>query len=338
MLRKLHSFLARCKDKICYALSLRKGIQPLSLWIGTPCHGNLGDSAIVIAEECFLKAFHQYSNHISWNEYDYYGKAIRATLLPWDTVYLHGGGNMGNVWFQGEERYRQRCLGDYKRKVFIFPQTIHYTDTEDGQRRKQESIPFYNRRNITLVAREKTSFLEMKEIYPKAKVLLTPDIVLSMPAQQFNKSRNGALLCMRRDVEKNLTQDNEYNLRDALKKMGVEATFTDTVIDATITDHNRNTLVSKKMEELASAKIVITDRLHGMVFCALTGTPCIVLSNNNHKVKGTYDWISYLPYIKYANDVDEAIGFIPELLKMENCVYDNTPLQPYFDELRKAIR
>lgn len=337
MLKKLYCFLVRCKDKASYAIRLRKGIKTAYLF-GGPTHGNLGDSAIFIAESDFLMGLKQTVCPIFWSEYDYYGKAIRVTLLPWDAICLHGGGNMGDVWFNEEILRRCFLMDNRHRELFFFPQTIHYTDTEDGQRRKQDSIPFYNRRNITLVAREKTSFLEMQEIYPKAKVLLTPDIVLSMPAQQFNKSRNGALLCMRRDVEKNLTQDNECNLRDVLREMGLKVAFTDTVIDAAITDQNRNTLVFKKMEELASAKIVITDRLHGMVFCALTGTPCIVLSNNNHKVKGTYDWISYLPYIKYANDVDEAIGFIPELLKMENCVYDNTPLQPYFDELRKAIR
>lgn len=40
-----------------------------------------------------------------------------------------------------------------------------------------------------------------------------------------------------------------------------------------------------------SAKLVITDRLHGMIFCYLTNTPCLVFQNNNHKVRETYEWI-----------------------------------------------
>ena len=79
-------------------------------------------------------------------------------------------------------------------------------------------------------------------------------------------------------------------------------------------------LVRIKMQRFAESQIVITDRLHGMVFAALTGTPCMVFANNHHKVMGTYDWISYLPYIKYASDVEDAIKIIPQLLKMNNCL------------------
>ena len=66
-------------------------------------------------------------------------------------------------------------------------------------------------------------------------------------------------------------------------------------------------------------------------------TPCIAFSNNNHKVKGTYDWIRYLPYIKYAETIEEAEGYIPELLAMKNCRFDNTPLLPYFEKLKEVV-
>lgn len=58
-----------------------------------------------------------------------------------------------------------------------------------------------------------------------------------------------------------------------------------------------------KLEERASSKLLITDRLQGMVFAAITGTPCIVLNNNHYKVKGTYEWISTLDYIEYVADI-----------------------------------
>ena len=75
-----------------------------------------------------------------------------------------------------------------------------------------------------------------------------------------------------------------------------------------------------------------------MIFAALTGTPCIVFSNYNHKVKGTYEWISYLPYVKYAETAEEAILYIPELLQMKNCHYDSTPLKPYFEKLAEIVK
>ena len=105
-----------------------------------------------------------------------------------------------------------------------------------------------------------------------------------------------------------------------------------------VTPETREQLVREKMEELASARLVITDRLHGMVLCTLTGTPCIVMSNNNHKVQGTYEWISYLPYIRYVSDVHQIGQHLEELLQMDNCSFDNGPLRPYYEPLAKVVR
>ena len=96
--------------------------------------------------------------------------------------------------------------------------------------------------------------------------------------------------------------------------------------------------MTEKLRSFAAARLVVTDRLHGMIFSAITGTPCVVLSNYNHKVRGTYEWISYLPYIKFAGSAEEAAGYLPELLSMQDCVYDSGPLEPYFQELAQAVR
>lgn len=42
------------------------------------------------------------------------------------------------------------------------------------------------------------------------------------------------------------------------------------------------------LNEISQLDIVITDRLHGMIFCYITGTPCIVFDNDNHKISETY--------------------------------------------------
>jgi pyruvyl transferase EpsI len=123
-----------------------------------------------------------------------------------------------------------------------------------------------------------------------------------------------------------------------LKEKAVQYYITVMHSEYKITKENRMKAVRNKMEEFAKSKLVITDRLHGMIFAAITETPCIVFSNYNHKVKGTYEWIKYLPYIKYIESVEEAKKYIPELLKMDNCKFDNKPLQPYFDKLAEVIQ
>ena len=42
---------------------------------------------------------------------------------------------------------------------------------------------------------------------------------------------------------------------------------------------NREQLLKQKIEEFQSAELVITDRLHGMIFSVITGTPCIAFDN-----------------------------------------------------------
>ncbi len=327
------------KSHLAYIARMRKGLEKTAFVVGTPSHGNLGDSAIILAQKAFLEGCEKKVEEIPFDDmFGIHSKAIRKAVFSKDELMLPGGGNMGDVWFR-EEEFRWKVFQAFPKHHFIvFPQTIDYTDTPDGLKKQETSIPYYNRPEIIVAARERVSYEKMNVIYPNANILLTPDLVLSMEAQRFDIPRAGALLCMRSDKEKRLSGADEEKLCQALQEAGLAPAWTDTVIDAYVTKENREQLVTNKMRELASAKLVITDRLHGMVFCALTGTPCIVLSNNNHKVKGTYDWISYLPYIRYADSVQEAISYIPQLLELPECVYDNTPLQPFFEPLRQAVR
>ena len=135
-----------------------------------------------------------------------------------------------------------------------------------------------------------------------------------------------------------MTDSTRQAIEQAVTAAGEVYRYTDMYAPCAVTKDNRSQCVRDKLEELASARLVITDRLHGMVFAAITGTPCIVFSNYNHKVKGTYEWIRYLPYIRYAETAQEAQALLPELLEMGGQVYDNGPLQPYFEKLAGVVR
>lgn len=91
------------------------------------------------------------------------------------------------------------------------------------------------------------------------------------------------------------------------------------------------------MQEFASAKLVITDRLHGMIFAALTQTPCIVLGNYNHKVKGTYEWLQELPYICFADTVQQAAEIVPKMLEITACDFPGAAFRNEFSEFRAFL-
>ena len=311
----------------------------------TPEHTNLGDHAIVIAQMSFLTKCgydHSRIKEITTSEYSKYSDHIKRKISKHSLIAQLGGGNMGNQWMMEERLHEDLVIGFSKNQEIIFPQTIYFTADEKGEKFKSETIPIYNgRSNLLMVAREKTSYDIMSTLYPDTERLLIPDIVLSTTPEVFGvaiEERKGIMLCMRSDAERSMADDDFYKILSYLNEKGLQYAQTDMHAEGAVSKDNRSECVRTKMMEFAKSEVVITDRLHGMIFAAITGTPCIVFSNYNHKVKGTYDWISYLPYIKYAESYDDMVRFLPELLKMKNCKFNNTPLLPYYEKLAEVVK
>lgn len=319
--------------------------KPKFIVIGSPTHRNLGDSAITISQINFLNKIDSTKTdcvkELTLSEYNKDREIYRKAIPSQNIICGLGGGNMGNQWPE-EELFRQNLIKDFpKNPIIIFPQTIFYLDSKsDGI--KEESIKLYNSHsNLTLVAREQKSFEIMKELYPNCKVLLVPDTVLSSSKNDFGviaSERNGVLLCLRSDAERNISYLEETKIIEFLDNQKMEFRKTDMYSDCEVTKENRAECVRKKMQEFCGEKLVITDRLHGMIFAAISETPAIVLGNYNHKVSGSFEWIKLLPYIKYANSVDEVLTEIPEMLEIQDCVYDNSALSSYFDVLTEEVK
>ena len=176
----------------------------------------------------------------------------------------------------------------------------------------------------------------MRELYPQANILLTPDIVLSMGVQEFNNARDGILFCFRDDQEKALSDGDIKELVKKLEIQGFACSKTSMIYSRHITAGMWEEVVRKKMSEISSAKLLITDRLHGMIFAALTQTPCIVFGNNHHKVLGVYQWLKELNYIQFVSSVDEAFAQAVKMYYLDGCRFEFD--QKYFSELKEIIR
>lgn len=337
--------------KIKIVLNKIKAIQSYFFWarqlwhpqkkcayfFGIPTHSNIGDSAIVIAEKEFLRnCGYDEIVEITSSEYVYNRKCIKRLMPRHAHIFLPGGGNMGSLWPLEEER-RYQIIEDFKNcAITVFPQTIFYGESDKDFKLKHKTEKLYNTVNqLTLVAREEVSYNIMKHIYHKCRVLLSPDIVLSMGQRSFKQRREGILICFRKDKEKKLDTAGENALFLYLKKTGYSVCMTDTMADDQITKDNRLEIVKNKMKQIASARLLITDRLHGMVFAAITGTPCIVFGNSHHKVVGTYKWLENLGYIKFVSEIEEAKDCISDLYNMENCEFSLD--KDVFEELRQHI-
>ena len=196
---------------------------------------------------------------------------------------------------------------------------------------------YNNHKNLILVAREKVSYELMRKDFNKCKIIITPDIVLYLNECANRINRSGALFCLRSDLESKINYDNKQCILQMLKSEYKEINVTDTGIDKFIKKEERKQFFYEKLDEFKEAELVITDRIHGMIFAAITGTPCIALSNYNYKVKGTYEWIKGLNYIKFTDDIEKIPELIDELKKLNNITYDNSDLMKYYNKIIKCI-
>ena len=75
----------------------------------------------------------------------------------------------------------------------------------------------------------------------------------------------------------------------------------------------RDYFLEKKFQEFRSREAVITDRLHGMVFAAVTGTPCVALDNVSRKISGVYQSMTSLSYIKTADNPSQVMTLMEQV-------------------------
>lgn len=308
--------------------------------LGTEEFGNIGDHQINESTVAFLgRALPDYSIlEVTLRQWKTHRPFLKKYIRPDDLIVFPGGGNFGDA-YPAAQNLRTEVIGLWpKNPKIVFPQTIFFSDDENGRAMLAQAKSVYTRENrVALFAREKVSFSFAQENF-SCLSYLAPDIVLSSYLPQETAQRQGILLCLRRDIEKTMSAETALEIENLCKASGCVVKHTDLQLDCHVDRENREKAINEKMLQWRKAKVVITDRLHGMVFAAITETPCIVFSNYNHKVLGTYEWIKHLPYIKFAETAADVERYLPGLLAMESCRYDNTALTPYFEKLAQVVR
>ena len=112
--------------------------------------------------------------------------------------------------------------------------------------------------------------------------------------------------------------------------------YTDTVVQGEIMPKERRGAIQQKIEQFANAQMVVTDRLHGMVFAAIAGTPCAVLKSMSYKLEGCYEWIKELEYIRFVDSAEELIDFIKKEIGRKY-KYNNSHLNKYYESLKNYV-
>lgn len=297
---------------------------------------NYGDIAITYAQECFLRAsFPEYETVLMPASTCYHDlKNLKYTISPHDIITFVGGGNLGDLYYSYEV-FRELVIHLFrKNKIIIFPQSIHFNE----DKHKVLSQRIYNsHRRLLIVTRERFSYDIAQKYYPNAHIYMCPDIVLSLKPNG-NDNRKGIITCLRNDKERLISNSDRQKIINFLSQQGADINISDTLSDknpASITE--AFSMLHSFLRTVASHEILITDRLHGMLFGYITKTPTIVLPNNNSKIEGSYEFLKKSSMIKYIQSMDlfeDAFYSLSESNRPNSIEID---LSSYYSELAYAI-
>ncbi|MBQ9118860.1 MAG: glycosyltransferase [Lachnospiraceae bacterium] len=299
-----------------YDFSLSAGKTKRLVAFELPCFDNLGDHAIAYAIQAYLEAFVQ--RHPEYQLFVIDGwktpeviPSLKKQISAEDVIFCQGGGNMGSLYPFAEE-FRNKVLRAFgKNKIIVFPQTIYLSEDEQGRKTAEEMKKVYSAcKDLTIFARDHRSAEIMKAMFSNPVVEMV-DIVVSLDKGNLNtEARKDILLCLRSDKESALNSKQKQQLYEIAKKNAKQVRVTDTIAAKELQMEERESVLLEKWATFAKARLVITDRLHGMIFSLITKTPCIVLGNNHHKVYETYRTLAKCDYLYYCENIEAVEQFL----------------------------
>lgn len=312
--------------------------------MNTHSFNNVGDYAITYAEHAFLKKnFGCYKvieipSVICKDGIELLTKYIKSDEM----IVISGGGYMGNLWIEyGEENVRNILSVFKNNKILIMPQTIYFTDDEDGEKEERISQRYLNEHKLLKIClRDRDSVCKAESMLDdKKKIEYLPDIVLYLNLCDNQRIRNKYTLCLRSDKEQIISDEMVNSIKQMIQSRNEDIQYMSMNIQDTEYKGDYFEKVNEKLELVKSSKLVITDRLHCMLLCAVTGTPCIAFDNLSHKVSGVYEWINKLEYIQLY---DETLGIEKQfdyfVADNKSYTYDFQCVSTYFQKLADLIR
>ncbi len=316
--------------------SLSQDSKSLCYYVMTPTHGNLGDHAIASAG---ARELHR--SGISFRELTLHDIFLLQRFRLLQTmdghpIVINGGGNIGTLWPGEDRRIREiidSCPGS---RSVVLPSTAFYEDTPEGRECLMQGRQcFCGHPSLRLFARDKSSFFLFQSMGLNAP--LVPDLAMLLDKQQPAVERAGCVLCLRADRERSLRDSDTLEIRRIVSGLfGAQVSESDMYLPQTVPPEDRERVLDRKFSEFRRSALVITDRLHGMIFAAVTATPCIVLNSKSPKLRGCYDWLRQLGYVQLADSPSEIPNLYRRLCR-EEAHYDSDRFSDALQPLRTAL-
>ena len=248
-----------------------------------PDHANVGDSAIWLGEVTLLRALTgRDPDYVStWHDFD---EAAFRQACPGGTLFLHGGGNLGDIW-PHHQRFRETVLATIDdRPVVQLPQSIHFRSSAEADRFAMLASAHPD---FTLYVRDARS-LQFAQQRFACETQLAPDSAYALGPQPRGTADCEVLMLLRTDDESvgyALPAPERATIVDWLD----DGPDVPSGSDPAARHAQAANRVARGLRLLSRGRVLVTDRLHGHILADLLGVPHVALDNDYGKLAAYLD-------------------------------------------------
>ena len=278
-----HATVTALRERVLASVGRHVGAGARVALIDYPNHTNVGDSAIWLGE---IETLRLLGADVAYEceAHGHDARAVRRAIGPDGTVLLHGGGTFGDEWPE-YQRLREGVIdAHHDHPVVVLPQTLRF-NREENRARAAAALAAHPR--LTILCRD-------------ARRLMPPAGGRVIDWMEGDDSDLGA-------------GPAERLLRALACNGGQRATRRPHVARAAGSFvRSLHTRLARRRVQLgidlvASAPVVVTDRLHAHILCLVAGVPHVLVDTGYGKLRAfVHAWTAGHPLLRLAGGALEA--------------------------------
>ena len=272
-----------------------------------PDHSNVGDSAIWLGERALLAAHHRGGPAYVCAFYDPDFAALDRTL-PEGTIYLHGGGNFGDLYPHHQD-FRRAVMCRYGRRVVQLPQSLYF-----GDRAAWQDAQTLAETGACLMVRDRDSVQIAREL--GFEPLLVPDSAFGIgPLKRIGRPREDLIVLKRTDAEGVHGGKAEVDWLEEPERTRSTARFWTRLNLGRFNrvayyDRLAKMRLDRGVRLLSRGHRIATDRLHAHILSLMLGIPHYAADNLTGKVHAFIDcWTGSSPLVTKVGGFTEIPGY-----------------------------
>jgi pyruvyl transferase EpsO len=317
----MSTVLRRLQGIAVDALRGTGGEAPFAL-LDFPDHANVGDSAIWLGTTVYFSA-HRGREPRYVSSMDSFSEAALRASLPEGPIFIHGGGNFGDLWPRHQE-FREHLLERFPdREIIQLPQSIHF---DDPARAAGAAKAIARHGNFRLFVRDQPSY-DFAAAHFDCEIGLCPDMALFIGALDRGTPDVDVFYLLRTDKERAVLEaagpaGHTFRVADWLveSRRSIQARTVLRVLRemrggqwdrlalrAASYETAARARVLRGCRLLSSGRVVVTDRLHAHLLSLLVGIPHAVLDNSYGKLGRFLDvWTGGAAGLHRAASIEDA--------------------------------